>query len=227
MDNKNGWLTNNRHTNQLKKHILAVSTCKIYRLKTNSTPVPALNMVRCLYQVGVFSWWKTLCVLEYMCVDPHTLPAMPLGFGTLCLRVIPQETWLSSKPVSSKTGGNLGLERDQSQGTSTGCHMTSVRFLFPSWAFSLPLLKEGGETSPISSYKLLSSFHIMTGIDCAFFERMVQLIPFVSTLMPFVMCWATKDVSEQSLWIWWVSLSLDLVIWSQSQGTKGDFAQLF
>lgn len=58
---------NNWHTNQLKKHILGVSTCKIHRLKTNSTSVTALTMVRCPYQGGVFMKKGRLCV----CVDTH------------------------------------------------------------------------------------------------------------------------------------------------------------
>lgn len=121
MDNKNGWLTNNRHINQLKKHILAVSTCKIHRLKRNSTSVTALNMVRCPYQVGDFSWRKArpcVCVV-HVCRYTHLAS---YTFGQIlgqCLHVIPEESGLSSKPVSGNKGANLGLERDQSQGTST------------------------------------------------------------------------------------------------------------
>lgn len=120
-----------------------------------------------------------------------------------CLHVIPEESGLSSKPVSGNKGANLGLERDQSQGTSTGCHMTSVRFSFPAWAFSLPLLQEGGGTSPISSYKLLSSFQ-MISTDWAFFERMVQLIPSLSTSVPFV----GNDVLSHQRQKWEESLDL-------------------
>lgn len=207
MDNKNGWLTNNRHTKQLKKHILAVSTCKIHRLKTNSTSVTALSMGRCPHPgTSVFmKKGQTLCVCIVcvcMCVDIASYT-----FGQIlghCLHVIPEETWLSSKPVSGNKRENLGLERDQSRGTSTSCHMTSDGFLFHPWAFSLPPLKAGGETSPLSSCKLLSSFQIMTGTDCAFFKRMVQLIPLYQPQCHLwgMMCWATKGESEWSLRIW-------------------------
>lgn len=53
---------NDLHTNQLKKHILAVSTCKIHRLKTNSASATILNMVRCLYSGEVFYYTDCLCL---------------------------------------------------------------------------------------------------------------------------------------------------------------------
>lgn len=107
MDNKNGWLMSNQHTNQLKKHILAVSTCKIHRLKTNSTSVTALNMVRCLYLVGVFSWRKVrLCVcVKYMCVDTHMLLAIPLGeiLGHCVYMYYPKECdWVANQCLATR-----------------------------------------------------------------------------------------------------------------------------
>lgn len=64
---------NDWYTNQLKKHILAVSTCKIHRLKTNSTSFTALSMVRCPYPGrSLFVKKGRLCVcmcVIYMDVD--------------------------------------------------------------------------------------------------------------------------------------------------------------
>lgn len=80
---------NNRHTKQLKKHILAVSTCKIHRLKTNSTSVTALSMGRCPYPgSSVFmEKGRTLCVC-IVCVYVCRYCQLYLwaDFGTLFAR---------------------------------------------------------------------------------------------------------------------------------------------
>lgn len=76
MDNKKWLLTKDRYTNQLKKHVLAVSTCKIHRLKTNSASFTALSMVKCPYPGRSLFMKKgrlrvCMCVI-YMDVDIYT-----------------------------------------------------------------------------------------------------------------------------------------------------------
>lgn len=120
-----------------------------------------------------------------------------------CLHVIPEESGLSSKPVSGNKGANLG---DWERSVPRHIHRLPYDFsqvLVPCLSFfSSPSPRRGG-TSPISSYKLLSSFQ-MISIDWAFFESMVQLIPSLSTSVPFV----GNDVLSHQRQKWEESLDL-------------------
>lgn len=171
---------NDLHTNQLKKHILAVSTCKIHRLKTNSVSVTILDMVRCLYSGrSVLLYRLCVSVLNiYMCVcvHRHILPITSLG-----------RFWETM--FTSNTWRNL-IEWQTSvwqQGSRCGTWERWVPFLaypqvaiwlqtgscFPLGLFLFPSSKVVVKHHPLVFTSCFPAFLIMASVAGAFSERMV------------------------------------------------------